>query len=136
MDVPLALLADSANVSAEGNLNILGIFDAVVASEYPAAHPAATLVIQLRPRRSEVGMPARVVIRLMDEDSVIAEIQGEFIVPALTPGGRVMGINQLFRIAPLGLPRAGNFAFHILVNEEEKAVVPFEALVRPADPAG
>lgn len=130
MDVPLAVLADSANVSNEGNLNILGIFDSIYSASYPALHPAATLVVQLRPRRSEAGQQARVVIRLMDEDSVIAEIQGEFVVPEPVQGGRMVGLNQIFRIAPLVLPKAGDYAFHVLVNSEEKAVVQFYAVIR------
>jgi hypothetical protein len=34
MDVALAVLADFANSSADGKLNILGIFDTVYAEQY------------------------------------------------------------------------------------------------------
>ena len=133
MDVPLAVLADAANVSSDGNLNILGIFDTIFAPTYPTLYPAVTLVIQLRPRRSESGHQARVVIRLMDADHTLAEIQGEFVVPEPEEGGRMVGLNQLFRIAPLGVPQAGDYAFYVVVNDEEKAVVPFHAVIRAAD---
>lgn len=133
MDVPLAVLADSANVSNDGNLNILGIFDSIFAASYPALHPAATLVVQLRPRRSEAGEKAQVLIRLMDEDNVLAEIRGEFVVPQPTASGQMLGLNQIFRIAPLELRKSGEYAFHILVNSEEKAVVRFHAVVRPSE---
>ncbi len=81
MDVPLAVLADAANTAADGRLNILGIFDEIRSSQFPAIHPAAVLVFRLRARRSEQGGQARVTVRLMDMDSVLAEIEGEFVIP-------------------------------------------------------
>jgi hypothetical protein len=129
MDVPLAVIADSANASSQGHLNLLGIFDVIIAESFPVLHPAATLVFTLRPRRSEAGEQARVVIRLMDDDSVLAELAGEFIVPEPSDG-TMPSINQIFRIAPLGLGHPGSYAFHILVNGEEKATVPFTAIQR------
>ena len=69
----------------------------------------------------------------MDEDHVLAEIQGEFVVPEPGSGGQMLGLNQLFRIAPLALPKPGNYAFHVLVNGEEKAVVHFRASLRQGE---
>lgn len=128
MDVPLAVLADAANISQEGNLNILGIFNEIRAASFPAVHPGAVLVVQLRAKRSEQGENVRVVIRLMDEDRVLADVTGQFPVPE--PGGKGdIKINQLFRLQGLPLERAGEYAFHILVNGDEKAVVPFSAIL-------
>ena len=134
MDVPLAVLAEAANVSRENTLNILGIFGVIRASAFPARHPAAVLVIQLRARPSERGQPVRVTIRMMDEDKVLAEIEGEFVIPS-PEGSDDIRINQLFHLRMLVLPKAGEYAFHILVNGDEKATVPFRALEMPSQPA-
>ena len=39
MNVSFALFADAANLSQEGKLNILGVFDAVQVGQTPAIHP-------------------------------------------------------------------------------------------------
>src|SRR2546425_1009880 len=70
MEIPIAVLADSANVSQEGTLNILGIFSAIRSRTFPAHHPHCVLVLQLQARRSEQGQHERIVVRLMDLDNV------------------------------------------------------------------
>ena len=47
MHVAFALFADAANLSQEGKLNILGVFDALQVGTLPALHPRATLVVHL-----------------------------------------------------------------------------------------
>ncbi len=56
MQVSFALFADAANLSQEGKLNILGVFDAVHVGQFPALHPRATLVVRLQGTASDVGV--------------------------------------------------------------------------------
>lgn len=46
MEVSLALLADYANVTREGKLNLLGLFDRIDARAVPWVHPQMQLVLQ------------------------------------------------------------------------------------------
>src|SRR5918911_885570 len=55
MHVSFALLADGANLSQEGKLNILGVFDAVQVASLPAVHPRAHLVVRLKGTRADAG---------------------------------------------------------------------------------
>ncbi|MBP6771523.1 MAG: hypothetical protein KA154_00920 [Gemmatimonadaceae bacterium] len=55
MHVSFALFADAANLSQEGKLNILGVFDAVHVGQFPALHPRATFVLRLKGASSDVG---------------------------------------------------------------------------------
>ena len=55
MRVKLALLADSANVSREGKLNLLGIFDAIFARELPTSHPHMHLVLRFEALPADAG---------------------------------------------------------------------------------
>jgi hypothetical protein len=55
MQVSFALFADAANLSQEGKLNILGVFDAVHVGQFPALHPRATLVVRLKATVADVG---------------------------------------------------------------------------------
>lgn len=55
MHVSFILFADAANISQEGKLNILGVFDAVHAGPLPAVHPRATVVVRLKASAGDVG---------------------------------------------------------------------------------
>src|SRR5438309_4505044 len=55
MHVTFALFADAANLSQEGKLNIMGVFDALQVGSLPAVHPRAHLVVRLKGDVSDVG---------------------------------------------------------------------------------
>jgi hypothetical protein len=55
MHVSFALFADAANLSQEGKLNILGVFDAVHVGQFPALHPRATFVLRVKAQVTDVG---------------------------------------------------------------------------------
>ena len=55
MHISFALFADAANISQEGKLNILGVFDAVQVGALPTMHPRATLVVRLKATRDDIG---------------------------------------------------------------------------------
>ena len=48
MHVSFALFADAANISQEGKLNILGVFEALQVAQLPTVHPGATMVVRLK----------------------------------------------------------------------------------------
>jgi hypothetical protein len=55
MHVSFALFADAANISQEGKLNILGVFDAVHVGQIPALHPRATFVVRIKATAADAG---------------------------------------------------------------------------------
>ena len=55
MHVSFALFADAANISREGKLNILGVFDAIQVGALPAVHPRAHLVVRLKGGTDDIG---------------------------------------------------------------------------------
>ncbi len=55
MHVSFALFADAANLSQEGKLNVLGVFDAVHVGQFPALHPRATFVVRIKAATTEAG---------------------------------------------------------------------------------
>ncbi|MEP6763372.1 MAG: hypothetical protein ABJB66_03625 [Gemmatimonadaceae bacterium] len=58
MHVSFVLFADAANLSQEGKLNVLGVFDAVQVATLPAVHPRATLVVRLKGSAADAGSHA------------------------------------------------------------------------------
>ncbi|HEX3867560.1 MAG TPA: hypothetical protein VHV78_12445 [Gemmatimonadaceae bacterium] len=55
MYVAFALFADAANLSQEGKLNVLGVFDALHVAAVPAVHPRAHLIVHLKGTASDTG---------------------------------------------------------------------------------
>jgi hypothetical protein len=123
MHVKLALLADSANVSAEGKLNILGIFDRIGVHEIPALHPQMHLVLRLEAHPAERGRSHHVEIRLHDPDGeTVFEVKGD-VVPQGSPG-ETIATNQILTLNNLQLMKPGGYTFVILINNDLKSEVP------------
>lgn len=136
MRVPLAVLADYANQTADGKLNIMGIFDTIFASQMPALHPQMQLVMKLQSEPAERGTEKNIDIKLLDADGkVIIGLAASLKVPDDFP---LTGeVPQIISLSGLRFENYGEYAFHILVNGDTKAEVPFS--VRPLaleQPAG
>ncbi len=48
MHISFAVFADGANLSQEGKLNILGVFDALQVAGFPSVHPRTHFVVRLK----------------------------------------------------------------------------------------
>ena len=128
MHVTLAVIADSANVSQEGKLNIMGIFDALYSQTFPTIHPEMKLVVQFEAGMAEVGKVHHIEIQLMDEDGHKPfVVNGQVIVGEVTPG-TLFKSNSILNIRGATFEKPGNFVFNILVNGELKKEVPLKVL--------
>ena len=132
MKVPLAVLADAANVSREGKLNIFGIFNRLWAVNFPAQHPQMQLVMVFEADSGEAEQKKIVNVQLMDADGKkILAIEGEFTLPK-AQAGHPIRINHILPLPGIPLPGSGDYEFTVLVNGETKAHVPFSvAQARP-----
>jgi hypothetical protein len=134
MRVPLALLADYANVTAEGKLNIMGIFDAIYAGAFPATHPQMRLIMRFQFAAGDRGTTKNIQIRLLDADgNALLALGSTVVVPQNAPLN--LEIPQIIELNGLQFPKQGDYAFSILVNDEERATVPFRVLPINALPA-
>jgi len=116
MEVKTAVLADAANVSQEGKLNITGIFDRIQSADFPARWPAMTVVIRLAAHRTEVGQHD-LRVDIADEDGrKIAQMGGSFHVgepvrPGLPSHGQI-----IIPIHNAAFPKPGVYTFNILID--------------------
>ena len=55
MHISFAVFADAANLSQEGKLNILGVFDAVQVAGLPTIHPRTHFIVRLKANGEDVG---------------------------------------------------------------------------------
>ena len=123
MNVTLALLADSANVSQEGKLNVLGSFDNINANAFPCVHPQMVLVMRFDASRAEIGRTKQMEIQLVDPDgTLLGSLKGTFDVPD-APAGQRVTMGNILPLVNTVFQRAGDHAFVIMISGETKAEV-------------
>jgi hypothetical protein len=117
MDVIFAVLADSANISQEGKLNILGTFGHINATEFPARHPEMQLVVRMEASPAEAGMAKNLEVKILDQDGKqIGSYKGDLTVPPpKTPGDRAL-MQLIMRLIDTVFPNAGRYVFAILID--------------------
>ena len=132
MQVSFALFADAANLSQEGKLNILGVFDAVQVGALPTVHPRAHLVVRLKGTRADVGTHT-VTLRWINPDhNELWNSTGQLDIGAPPPGVTEMDMPL---IAALDLPidRAGTYTMSIALDNSSVAAIALQ--VRTGPPA-
>ena len=125
VDVTVAVLADYANVSQDGKLNIMGIFQEINPPTLPWALPQMYLVLSFSAGPAEVGTTRDISIVLLDGDGQeILRLDAQMQVPKPKREGSRAYINQAIGLAGVTFERAGDYTFSILVGDDEKATVP------------
>ena len=128
MEVSLGVLADAANVSQDGKLNILGIFNALGAATFPATHPSMNLVVCFEATRAEEGKTKKIEIQLADGDGQkLFTINTQLVVPPGTPGTPIR-MNHILALNGIRFPKAGDYVFNVLIGDDQKAAVGLKLL--------
>lgn len=123
MDITLALIADAANVSADGKLNIMGVFNALGASTFPVVHPQIAMVLRFEANRAEEGKTRKIEIALADGDGAkLFAIGADLVVPQAPPGTPIR-LNHILMLNNLQFPRAGDYVFNVLIGDDHKAAI-------------
>ena len=131
MDVDLAVVADAANVSQEGKLNILGVFDSIWAREFPFRHGAMVFVLRVRADFTEQGVH-QMEVRLMDADgSQLFKAEGPLTVPGGAPG-RPIKPHVIMGLAGITFQKPGDYSFEVIVNDQHMKSVPLYVMQAPA----
>jgi hypothetical protein len=113
----MALLADEANISQEGKLNIMGVFDRISASAFPTVHPKMVFAFRVQADYADGARTFPVLVRLVDEDGgVLFDAGGELVPPPVQPG-EFATANQIFTLVGVQFPRPGNYKFVVNVGD-------------------
>lgn len=124
MDVTLAVLADYSNVSIEGKLNVLGVFDIIRAKNFPTVHRSMQLVMTFEAPRSEINTNKNIQVKLIDSDGKqIFEIGRQFTLTSGASDEMMIKSNNILSLNDIVFEKAGDYAFSILINGEEKKSV-------------
>jgi hypothetical protein len=130
MHVSFALFADAANLSQEGKLNILGVFDAVQVATLPAVHPRAHLVVRLKGTRHDVGLHTMSLHWINPSGVELWSSEGQIEITPMPPAVMEMDLPV---IAPLDLPldEPGDYVMRIALNSEPRADVKLQVRAAP-----
>ena len=134
MQVAFAIFADAANLSQEGKLNVLGVFDALQVGSFPAVHPRAHLVVHLKGSPADVGRHTVTLRWVNPQGSELWTSTGELNVGQPPAGVSEMDLPLIAQI-DLPIDSAGAYRMSVSLDDQKSAEVPVQvrtvAAVRP-----
>lgn len=114
MQLRFAFLAEHANVTEDGKLNVLGIFDRLYAPNFPALHRVLYLVASYEADPGDAQAAHEMEVRFIDPDAqAVRDIRGRV---ELGSGKQVVNQLHVFNDLPFQVP--GNYEFALVVNGE------------------
>ncbi len=117
MQLAFVLLADAANLSVEGKLNILGVFDALQVAALPALHPRATVVIRLKGSRDEAGRHELLLSWHAPDGGELWSSRGDLDIGAPPTSAMEMDVPLLMNL-DLPIAAAGTHTLRVVVDGE------------------
>jgi hypothetical protein len=131
MRIPLACVADSAEVCPDGKLSIQGIFDRIETPIFPARHQRMSFVFRIEASYVDSGAVMPSVIQLRDEDGhILFQVEGEVRIPSIAPGE--MGVaNQIITLKQIPFARGGTYTFSLGLDGHSHDV-PFQVAQQAA----
>ena len=122
MHISFAVFADGANLSQEGKLNVLGVFDALAVGGFPAVHPRTHFVVRLKGTVDDAGAHRLTFAWMAPNDEILWSSDGELNVG---PGPNPAVEMDLPIIAVIDLPlnQAGLYTMQVSLDGELVAEV-------------
>ncbi len=125
MKAVLFTTAEYAMVSNDGQLSIIGIFDSIQASEFPAVSPRMFLVGQFKATPDEYGQVYEIHFQLVNEDGEnVVSLSGAGEVPDSDLGLSVL-MNQVVTLNNITFDRPGQYAFRAYLDGDLAVEMPF-----------
>ena len=123
METPIATLCDAATDYA-GKLNLLGSFDTVLTTQFPAIHPQCAIALRFIFNKGEEG--SRVFrLTFVDEDGQAVMPPIELAIDIRIPDEvNYLSRNLIINLQQLKFDRAGQYAVEILMDGQQVATIP------------
>jgi hypothetical protein len=121
MELAFLLVADYANTTGDGKLNVMGIFQSIFAAQFPVAHPEMYFIAQFTAGPAEYGRRRKLEIKLLDEDAAqeIVSFSTEVEIPR-GAGGQRVNIPAVLRLVNTVFPKPGTYEFSVVLDEDLK----------------
>ena|SRR5258706_8077741 len=118
MELTLFVVADYANITNDNKINIIGIFNRILAEEFPAAHRSLYLVAQLAASSAEANLSFTLEVQMVGkDDQKIFSLSNTTVVPESTDGSPI-ALNVIIQIVDILIPESGTYPILLLVNEQ------------------
>lgn len=126
MDIDLAVLADAATVDGSGKLNILGIFDRISASNYPARHGRVAMVLRFTGGSNDAGKHQITIALKGPDGSEVVRLNGDLQVgaPSFSAGSGTIRVPHVLNLDGLVFEKSGTYAFDVAVDGEHQVSIP------------
>ena len=120
MHISFAVFADAANLSQEGKLNILGVFDSVQVAGLPTIHPRTHFVVRLKANGDDTGQHKLTFRWLSPFDEELWSSSGEMTVaPSPNP---VFEVDlPIIAVVDLPLNAIGQYTMQVTLDGEVTA---------------
>ena len=120
MHISFAIFADAANLSQEGKLNILGVFDAVQVAGLPTIHPRTHFVVRLKANGDDAGQHKLTFRWLSPFEEELWSSSGEMTVaPSPNPAFEVD--LPIIAVVDLPLNATGQYTMQVTLDGEVTA---------------
>jgi hypothetical protein len=136
MKLDIAVLADAANVSREGKLNICGIFRNIFGAQLPLVWPSLTIALQVTMDPSEKGRTHMLGLVFTDPKKRPMNQFPEmnFEVPADAPGSFVT-LPFVLNLTNLAFPIHGVYEFALTIDGAAAGTLSLEVAPPPLPPS-
>lgn len=124
MEVTLAVICDYANLSRDGKLNILGVFNGIEAPALPISVAQLFIVVSTEAGPTEAGQefPFELVLWAQDGQEIF-RVDQRLQFPATTYPGEHVSNNQIIAVAGLPFREAGDYAFHVRIGGLDRRTI-------------
>lgn len=122
-----ALLADFANATQEGKVNVMGIFDRLFAQSFPAVHRQLFLVTSIETEAEDEGHTRDIHLQLINADGItLTELRGQ-----INFGVGKQIFNQIHVFQDLRFETAGAYQFNVIFEGRMVKTVDLELQLLP-----
>lgn len=125
MEVDLALLCDAATVDGSGKLNILGVFDRLNVTSFPARHGRMALVLRFRGTVADAGEHALVIALKDPEGEELFRADGKIQIGAGRGSAQEgVAVPQILNFDGVVFQEEGRYSFDVKVDDDHHVAVP------------
>lgn len=127
MKLRYALVAEYANFTGDGKLNLMGVTDRIFAYQFPAVHRDLVLVNSIETDNDDENTTQQLQVQLIDPDGLtVAELSGQLEIGA---GKQVFHQIHVFQDVKFQSP--GAYQVNLYFNGQEIHQIPLELLQLP-----
>jgi hypothetical protein len=134
VEAKLALLADCANITRDGKLNLMGIFNTINARALPWVHPQMQIVLQFEVGPADWETEKGIELELLDADGNRISAIRRNVRVTRPKVDKPLQINSIMSINNLKFNKEGDYVFVIRLDGQIAREIPLRVNYMPAPP--